>query len=72
MATEIGNLPTADAIDFSGLEISDAEKKILLSVDKDGWRKVLPEIKSHFAKFGDRLPAEMARQLDALEQRLAV
>jgi phosphoenolpyruvate carboxykinase (GTP) len=70
-ASAIGNLPTPDAIDFSGLKISDEEKKLLLSVDKEGWLKVVPEMKAHFAKFGDRLPVEMAQQLEALEARLA-
>jgi phosphoenolpyruvate carboxykinase (GTP) len=68
--TAIGNLPAADAIDLKGLEISAAEKQMLLSVDKEGWLKVVPEMKAHFAKFGDRLPKELAAQLEALEARL--
>ena len=68
--TAIGNLPTADAIDLKGLDISAAEKQMLLSVDKEGWLKVVPEMKAHFAKFGDRLPKELAAQLEALEARL--
>jgi len=68
--TAIGNLPAADAIDLKGLDISAAEKQMLLSVDKEGWMKVVPEMKAHFAKFGDRLPKELAAQLEALEARL--
>ena len=68
--TAIGNLPAADAIDLKGLEINAAEKQMLLSVDKEGWLKVVPEMKAHFAKFGDRLPKELAAQLEALEARL--
>ena len=68
--TAIGNLPAADAIDLKGLDISAAEKQMLLSVDKEGWLKVVPEMKAHFAKFGDRLPKELAAQLEALEARL--
>ena len=30
----------------------------------------LPRMREHFAQFGDKLPDELARQLDALEQRL--
>ncbi len=68
--TAIGNLPAADAIDLKGLKISEAEKQMLLSVDKDGWLKVVPEMKAHLAKFGKRLPKELAAQLEALEARL--
>jgi phosphoenolpyruvate carboxykinase (GTP) len=68
--TAIGSIPTVDAIDLKGLDMSDAEKNMLLSVDKEGWLKIIPEMKAHFAKFGDRLPQEMAAQLEALEARL--
>jgi phosphoenolpyruvate carboxykinase (GTP) len=69
--TAIGRLPTEAAINFKGLKsVTAADKKALLSVDKDGWLKVIPEMKAHFAKFGERLPAEMAKQLADLETRL--
>ena len=42
----------------------------LLHVDPEDWRKELPAIKEHFARFGDRLPEAAARRLDELEQRL--
>ena len=31
----------------------------------------LPQIREHLAQFGDRLPAEIGRQLEALEERLS-
>jgi len=69
--TAIGRLPTEDAINFTGLKgVTAEDKKALLTVDKEGWLKVIPEMKAHFAKFGDRLPAEMAKQLADLEGRL--
>ena len=68
--TAIGRLPAKGSVDFKGLDISDDEKKMLLSVDTEGWRKVIPEMRAHFAKFGNRLPKEMSNQLDALESRL--
>ncbi len=70
-ATAIGNLPTDDALDLDGLNISEEDKQMLLEVDKEGWIKVLPEMKAHFDKFGDRLPAELSKQLEALKQRLS-
>ena len=68
--TPIGNLPTVQAIDFSGLDMSEEDKELLLSVDAEGWKAVVPEIKKHYEKFGSKLPAELAKQLEALEKRL--
>ena len=41
-----------------------------MSVDVEGWKAVIPEIKAHFAKFGDKLPAALAKQLEILEKNL--
>jgi phosphoenolpyruvate carboxykinase (GTP) len=42
----------------------------LLSVDLDLVKQQLPQVKEHLAKFGDKLPAEISAQLQALEERL--
>jgi phosphoenolpyruvate carboxykinase (GTP) len=68
--TAIGLLPTPDDLNTEGLELSDAALTELLTVDEDLYRQALPQIKEHLAKFGDKLPAEVSAQLDALEQRL--
>jgi phosphoenolpyruvate carboxykinase (GTP) len=68
--TAIGLLPTPDDLNTEGLEISDAALSELLTVDEDLYRQAIPQIKEHLAKFGDKLPAEVSAQLDALEQRL--
>ncbi|HJZ36431.1 MAG TPA: phosphoenolpyruvate carboxykinase (GTP) [Solirubrobacterales bacterium] len=68
--TAIGLLPTPDDLNTDGLEISDAALSELLTVDEDLYRQAIPQIKEHLAKFGDKLPAEVSAQLDALEQRL--
>ena len=36
----------------------------------EAWRDELGDIADHYATFGDRLPAELRAQLDALETRL--
>ena len=71
--TEIGFLPTTDAIDITGLEgeVSAADLEELLKVDVEGWKNELAMIKEHYAKFGNHLPAELVKQLEALEARLA-
>jgi phosphoenolpyruvate carboxykinase (GTP) len=70
VATAIGNLPTADGLDFSGLTIAEDDRKLLLAVDRDGWAGMLPQIKAHFDKFGARLPKALTDQLAALDKRL--
>ncbi len=68
--TPIGYMPTADAIDLEGLNISDADMKELLKVEKEEWLREVASIRDHYAKYGDELPKELAAQLDALEARL--
>ncbi len=70
--TAIGVLPTVEAIDLTGLEneVTPADLEQLLTVDIPGWKNELAMIKEHYAKFGSHLPAELAKQLEALEARL--
>jgi phosphoenolpyruvate carboxykinase (GTP) len=68
--TAIGLVPSEGALDTSGLDLpADAVGK-LLAVDVDEWRDQLPRLHEHFAMFGEKLPDELAAQLDALEERL--
>jgi phosphoenolpyruvate carboxykinase (GTP) len=68
--TPIGLVPTVDALDIDGLEISREDVEELLHVDPEEWKPEIEPIREFFAKFGDKLPAELTRQLDALEERL--
>jgi phosphoenolpyruvate carboxykinase (GTP) len=68
--TAIGKLPTADTLDLDGLEIGDDDLQAILSVDTDGWKQAVPQIRDHFAQFGDRLPSELISQVDQLEAAL--
>src|SRR6195952_609545 len=69
--TPIGLLPTEGAINTEGLNVSPEAMRELLSVDTELVKAQLPQVKEHLAKFGDRLPAELTAQLEALEQRLS-
>ncbi|MDO9432768.1 MAG: phosphoenolpyruvate carboxykinase (GTP) [Phenylobacterium sp.] len=69
--TPIGRLPAKDALDLSGLSITDAALETLLSVDPEVWAEEAALIPDAYAKFGDRLPAELWSQHEALTQRLA-
>jgi phosphoenolpyruvate carboxykinase (GTP) len=69
--TPIGNLPTPDALDLSGLNIAAEELRALRSVDVAGWRREAQDIESYYEKLDGRLPQELKRQVAALKQRLA-
>jgi phosphoenolpyruvate carboxykinase (GTP) len=68
--TPIGLVPTADALDTSGLELADGAVGKLLAVNPEEWRAQLPQMRDHLATFGGKLPDELAAQLEALEARL--
>lgn len=68
--TPIGFVPKKEDLNLTGLDIDDKTLTELLNVDKDIWTAELPGIKEYFAQFGDRLPAGIQEQLDALEARL--
>ncbi len=68
--TPIGLVPAGDALDTSGLDLPDEAVAKLLRVDAEEWRGQLPRLHEHFAQFGDKLPEELERQLNALEERL--
>jgi phosphoenolpyruvate carboxykinase (GTP) len=69
--TPIGKLPTHESLDLEGLEIDEADLDTILSVDVEGWKAAVPQIREHFARFGDRLPAVLNVEVDALEAKLA-
>jgi phosphoenolpyruvate carboxykinase (GTP) len=68
--TAIGNMPTLDGIDFSGLDMSDEDIANLMRVDTEGWLSELPGIEEYYATFGDHLPEELTKQVNALRERL--
>ncbi len=69
--TAIGYLPNKADINVEGLDISDETLVELLSVDKAVWADELAGIGEFFAKFGDKLPKELADELEGLKSRLA-
>jgi phosphoenolpyruvate carboxykinase (GTP) len=68
--TEIGLVPAEGEIDTSGLDVAPETMARLLEVDTDGWKRQLPQMHDHYAKFGDKLPHELKDELSELEQRL--
>jgi len=69
--TEIGLMPNPSDLDISGLKINDDNLKALLTVDKDGWKKDVTELREYYNIFGKKIPKELKNQLDNLEKRLS-
>ena len=69
-ATPIGNVPTPDSLDTSGLSLTDHQLELLLSVDRSVWKEEASLIPEGYEKFGDRLPAELWEEHEALLDRL--
>ena len=63
-------MPAPGALDVAGLEIADGALEQLLALDVPGWLEEMGLIREHFARFGDKLPAELAAYADLLEARL--
>ena len=68
--TAIGYVPKAEDINIKGLDMSVDTVKGLLAIDKDNWKKEVEGIKEFYAKFGDKLPKELAKQAEELESKL--
>jgi phosphoenolpyruvate carboxykinase (GTP) len=68
--TPVGLVPTTESLDTEGLDIDEQDVAELLRVDPEEWKQELPSIHQHFARFGERLPQQLRRQLEALEDRL--
>ena len=68
--TAIGYLPKATDLDTNGLVIDDTDLETLLSLDVNGWKAAVPQIRDHYAKFGAKLPAQLSSQLDSLDSSL--
>jgi phosphoenolpyruvate carboxykinase (GTP) len=68
--TAIGRLPAPGALDVSGLGVSEAALAELTQVDTEGWTREIGSSRSHYEKFGARLPKGLTDELAALEQRL--
>ena len=70
--TPIGLVPKAEDINIEGLDdITVDTVKGLLQIDKDNWREEVKGIKEFYAKFGDKLPKELEKQVEELESKLA-
>jgi len=68
--TAIGNVPTPNSLPLDGLDISQETLGELLRVEPTAWVEESQAIDKFFDKFGDRLPAVLRTELQALTDRL--
>jgi phosphoenolpyruvate carboxykinase (GTP) len=70
--TPIGHVPTPEAIDTDGLEMTREQLERALAVDVTEWQAEVPQITAWFDKFGEQLPAVLWTELDGLRARLGL
>jgi phosphoenolpyruvate carboxykinase (GTP) len=68
--TPIGYEPKPEDINLEGLDLSLDTLKGLLDVDKPLWKEDVKGIREFYGKFGDRLPKELADELNKLDKNL--
>jgi phosphoenolpyruvate carboxykinase (GTP) len=68
--TPIGKVPTADAFDLTGLDMSPEVMEELLRVDIEQWISETEDIERFFDSLGPRMPWELRNELEDLRRRL--
>ncbi|MDX2535767.1 phosphoenolpyruvate carboxykinase (GTP) [Streptomyces scabiei] len=68
--TPIGILPTPEALDTDGLDLSASDLDFLLTVDKEVWREEAALVPEHLNTFGEHTPKELWEEYRALVSRL--
>jgi phosphoenolpyruvate carboxykinase (GTP) len=68
--TVIGAVPTPDAIDRTGLSLTDSEMAALLKVDPAEWVEAIAGQEELMRMFGDRMPEELIAEHDDLARRI--
>jgi phosphoenolpyruvate carboxykinase (GTP) len=69
--TPIGRVPRPEDLELDGLDLDPENLEELLSVDEQGLKAELEQVSGFLERFGERLPAEMRAQHEALQRRLA-
>ncbi|WP_400159788.1 phosphoenolpyruvate carboxykinase (GTP) [Arthrobacter sp. BPSS-3] len=69
--TPIGYVPTGDALDLTGLDLTHAHVEDAVRVDREEWDTELASIEEWYARFGDSLPDALRAELESLKARMA-
>jgi phosphoenolpyruvate carboxykinase (GTP) len=70
VATPIGNLPAPGSLDIDGLQLSQEDLDLLLTVDRQAWKLEADQMPEFFRMFGDHLPARLWQLHQDLMDRL--
>lgn len=68
--TPIGFVPTENALDLSGIEISEAAIKELFHVDREQYMREVEDLEKYFFIFGNKLPDGIRLELEHLKNRI--
>ncbi len=68
--TPIGYMPRPSDLNTQGLNITQAALEELTAVPPEPWRQEVAELRAYLSGFGERLPAQMTAEVDALAARL--
>ena len=68
--TAIGAVPTPDAIDRTGLNVSDADMAELLKVDPAEWVEAIAGQEELMQMFGEHMPKDLRREHEELARRI--
>ena len=68
--TPIGRIPAEGELDLEGVDITPEQAAELFAVTAESWLAEADLTEEYYAKFGDRVPAALRGQLDALRSRL--
>jgi phosphoenolpyruvate carboxykinase (GTP) len=70
VTTPIGNLPAPGSLDLDGLNLSQADLDLLLTVDTRAWQAEAEQIPAFFRAFGAQLPGRLWELQQELADRL--
>jgi phosphoenolpyruvate carboxykinase (GTP) len=69
--TPIGNLPAPGSLDLDGVEVTEADLELLLTVDAQAWKLEADGMPEFFRTFGEHLPQRLWELHQDLVDRLA-
>ena len=68
--TPIGYLPKLDSIDISDMDFPAENLRELLRIDNELWLEDAKDIREFYSIFGEKLPNELLKEVEMLEDRL--
>ncbi|MFJ6212722.1 phosphoenolpyruvate carboxykinase (GTP) [Streptomyces sp. NPDC092296] len=68
--TPIGVLPTEDTLDLKGLNLTQDDLELLLTVDREIWKQEAALIPEHLERFGEHTPRALWDEYERLVERL--